>query len=232
MTENLKNKKYLLKISLIWFALTLVAYLLRGLISSEKLLKGLCIETTVVFALVFYHLWKWKGTPFKVVTLFVLMCFLYLQGQVLLDTFDLTKDGLLSGKFSPRELVGGILAVHVFLSLLLTAISTAKGQKRKFFSGRGKPCRRNRRPCGNDYCFVRASFRIVRQSHKTQIYLDGRLCFSVSGSGARRDSFGRENSVLFLFARAASTSFSGARGNPAPNMPPCSVSWRMERWNY
>ena len=102
MTENFKNKKYLLKISLIWFALTLVAYLLRGLISSEKLLKGLCIETTVVFALVFYHLWKWKGTPFKVVTLFVLMCFLYLQGQVLLDTFDLTKDGLLSGKFSPR----------------------------------------------------------------------------------------------------------------------------------
>lgn len=136
MTENLKNKKYLLKISLIWFALTLVAYLLRGLISSEKLLKGLCIETTVVFALVFYHLWKWKGTPFKVVTLFVLMCFLYLQGQVLLDTFDLTKDGLLSGKFSSRELVGGILAVHVFLSLLLTAISSAKGQKRKFFSGR------------------------------------------------------------------------------------------------
>jgi len=51
---------------------------------------------------------------FKIIILFLIMSVLFLQGQVVLNAFNLTTDGILSNKFTNEEIINVILDCHLF----------------------------------------------------------------------------------------------------------------------
>ena len=76
-------------ISATWLGLSLV-FMLAGTFSvSDTLLRLVAIETVIFFLMIMLNLWKAKKSFFRISTMFVLMLFLFLQGQVLLYAFGL-----------------------------------------------------------------------------------------------------------------------------------------------
>ena len=118
--SSIKNKVGLLIFSFVWLISSLLFSLFNQVFyRSDLLLFLLCIETLLAFFLLSYLLYRRSKTFFKIVTLFVMMYFLYLEGQVLLNCFGLTTNGLLSNKFDTNQIVTGILQVHIYMAFFL-----------------------------------------------------------------------------------------------------------------
>lgn len=118
-------------IGLIWLLLSVFLIGISETFVSDMILKFLSIETVFFFILIMYNMWKAKNGIFHISTFFVLMMFLFLQGQVLLKAFGLTTNGLLSNNFSTNELVGGILQVHIFIAIFMIAVALNRKSNNK-----------------------------------------------------------------------------------------------------
>ena len=125
MGEKNQSNFYLFFLALTWTIIILAEEILRDIVNVDALLKFICAETLIIFIMIIFILIKQYRTVFRILTLFVIMYFIYLQGQVLLNVFNLTTNGLLSGKFSNSELIGGILDVHLFMAMFLFGVSTS-----------------------------------------------------------------------------------------------------------
>ena len=114
----------LLIIGTLWLTLSLVMMLIPE--PSDITIKILSVETMAFFALIMLNMCKAKKGIFHISIFFVLMLFLFLQVQVLLNAFGLTIDGLLSNEFSNIDLMKGILQIHIFIAIFIIAVSLTR----------------------------------------------------------------------------------------------------------
>lgn len=106
---------------IVWLILSLLIMLIPK--PSDLTIKFLSVETVVFFILIMLNMCKAKKGVFHISIFFVLMLFLFLQGQVLLNAFNITIDGLLSNKFSNTDLTNGILQIHIFIAIFIIAVA-------------------------------------------------------------------------------------------------------------
>ncbi len=135
MNIKVKQNKSILLIGLVWLLITLFFEIIKDLIDPNFLLHFLSIETFVVFLSIIFILFKSESGIFRIVPFFIIMLFLYLQGQLLLNVFNLTNGGILSGKFNNAQLINGILQVHIFIALFFIGCGIVAKKKTKCFNG-------------------------------------------------------------------------------------------------
>ncbi|UQR32312.1 O-antigen polysaccharide polymerase Wzy [Enterococcus faecium] len=113
-------------IGFIWIFFILVQKVLLQIVNPNSLLMFISYETFIIFLVIIRTLISKYKTVFRILTLFIILFFIYLQGQVMLNAFNLTLNGLLSNKFSSEKLIDGILDVHLFMAMFLIGVSTIR----------------------------------------------------------------------------------------------------------
>lgn len=150
-------------VGIFWLMLSLVMIFVSE--PSDFTVKFLSIETLVFFILIMLNLYKAKKGFFHISIFFVLMLFLFLQGQVLLNAFDLTIDGLLSNKFSNTDLIKGILQIHIFIAVFIIAVAL---NRRKCERETNKNCDKL---IGKDRIALRVGYIILLCSLPFELYV-------------------------------------------------------------
>lgn len=108
---------------------------------------------------------KAKKGAFHISIFFALMLFLFLQGQVLLNAFNLTTDGLLSNKFSNTDLIKGILQIHFFIAIFIIAVSLNRKECKR---ATGVECEKL---IGNDRTALRVGYVIALCALPFELYV-------------------------------------------------------------
>lgn len=164
-------------IGMLWLMLSLIMMLIPE--PSDFTIKILSVETLVFFALIMLNMWRARKGIFHISIFFVLMLFLFLQGQVLLNAFNLTTEGLLSNKFSNADLTTGILQIHIFIAVFVIAVALNR-----------KSCERKKiedseRLIGKDKIALKVGYIIVLCSIPFELYVSiTKLTFSLTSGYA------------------------------------------------
>lgn len=164
--QTIDKNLSLILISMVWLFISVIISALVHETNAESFLRFICLETLVFFILIINNFRRAKKTVFSIVTLFILMMFLFLEGQVLLEVFHLNEYGILSGKFTTYELIRGILKVHIFIAVFTLACS--------FFRTENTPSLKTEaeRTLGNDRIAMQVGYIITACAAPFEMYVN------------------------------------------------------------
>lgn len=127
MVVKLGYKRVVFLLSLFFILIILPFGFLADISVTQEILYLMCVITLIFDVLVMFCLFKTHGTILKITILFSAMFILFMHGQVILYVFGLTTDGfLLSNKFTPLEIIFGLMVVNIFWAVFLMAITSTK----------------------------------------------------------------------------------------------------------
>lgn len=84
------------------------------------------MEITIFIIVIVYVLYCHFGTFFKITLFFILMFCLYMTGQLILNTFGLLNESILSNKFHNSNIINAVIDVQIYLIFFLFGLCFAK----------------------------------------------------------------------------------------------------------
>ncbi|KGN70210.1 O-antigen polysaccharide polymerase Wzy [Porphyromonas sp. COT-239 OH1446] len=97
---------------------------------SPELVYLISLESAIFMPLIIFSLTQWLKGFFRIVIIFLLLFFLYMQGQLFLNAIGALSTPLLMGKFSLDQVMDAVMDVHLYLSFFLFGLTLPKQDTR------------------------------------------------------------------------------------------------------